>query len=191
MKLLSHILLLALFGPDVRDLEADDFAVRQAAEARLTRWADVCWPLLNRPFAHPERRRRARRVLAHVVPERCPPIALLSGRAQPEWHFAGDPEADTWATRQRIGDRPGIEWHLAYLLPDPHDPPALRGLIWLYHQRSRSEFTWKDWHSDADGRAATRLLVRDLLALGVPAPAIRTLVGWMRAREQALQGGAP
>ena len=54
---------LALFGTNVHQLGADEYAVRQAAEERLQRHAWLAAPLLRWPFQDPERRRRALRIV--------------------------------------------------------------------------------------------------------------------------------
>src|SRR4051794_5040898 len=117
--ILYLLFLHAAFAPSVCDLGADDFATRERAEARLTRWADVCWPLLDRPFGDPEVRRRAGRVVGRVMPGDCPPVAALSGWPLPEWYH---PVADGRPYPVAIGPCPGPGWRLAYLRPDPGAP---------------------------------------------------------------------
>lgn len=55
-----------------------------------------------------------------------------------------------------------------------------------YGERARTQSLWREWHADSDGREATRLLVRDLLTLGVPPAVTRKLVDFMRCREERL-----
>lgn len=178
MALYRLLLALACSGP-VADLGAGDFATRERAERLLSRHADLCWPVLPIDSPDPEVRRRARRVRALAVPGHYPPVALLSGRPLPEW---GIP----WGEFSAIGRRPGPGWVLAWLRPDARAP--LSCVVRWYGERARTQSEWRDWHSDADGREATRLLAGDLLALGVPAPLVRRLVESMRERELALAG---
>lgn len=171
------VILYLLFLPDLRALGAPEFAIRERAEARLSLHADLVYSLL--PVSSPdlEVRRRARRVRARAVPEALPPIALLSGCPLAEWH-----QPDSQAVC--IGTRPGPDWCLAWLRPAPHAP--LSWLVGWYHERARTQVFWRDWHSNQDGREATRLLVRDLAGLGVPPVLVRRLVAHLQAREQAL-----
>src|SRR4051794_28749655 len=111
MNSLYTVTLWVIFQPDVAALSADDYAAREAAEARLTRWVDLTWPLLDRNFDNAEQRRRARRVLERAVPRCYPPIAVLSGRPVAEWVRPG-------CSYSTIGRRPSPAWHLGYLQPD-------------------------------------------------------------------------
>lgn len=180
--MLTLLLAWALFSRDVDALAAPDFAVRQAAEARLSRWAWLTWRLCDRPFADLEQRRRARRIVEHALPRHHPPIAVLAGQPLPEW-VSADGE------RVQMGGRPGESWRLAWLCPDRRNP--LFVLVRRYGERTRSQSAWVDWQLDIDGREATRLLVRDLLRAGVPTPAVQGLLGWMRWREEGLAGWKP
>jgi hypothetical protein len=166
-----------VFQSDIAALGSASYAERQAAEARLSLWVDVAWPALNRPFSDCEQRRRARRVLASAIPQGVPPIALLAGNPTPEWQRAQ-------TCHSVIGTRPGPDWQLAWLRPDQRS--SLRWVVRYYGERSRTQSLYRDWHSDADGREATRLLVNDLLTLGVPPPVIRGLLNRMEQAEQRL-----
>jgi hypothetical protein len=172
-----QIALWLVFSPDVAALASDEYAVREAAEARLSRFADLTWPLLDRSFTDCEQRRRARRVVAQAIPQSYPPLALLSGSPLAEWQMPA-------TNCHSVGLCPGLGWHMAWVRPDPAAP--LGFLIHYYGERTRTQYTWRDWQSAADGREATRLLVRDLLNVGVPAPVVRELVGWMQRNEDRL-----
>jgi hypothetical protein len=163
---MRYLLLWLAFGADVRDLGADDFAVREAAEARLSRYADLAYPLLARRFEDLEQRRRAERVLAGVFPRTWRPIAMLSGRPLLEWARPGDHNAFS-----QSGLPPGDGWVLLWLQPDPFAP--LAPLVRHYHERARTQTKWRDWMSASDAREATRLLAHDLLSLGLHPAAVR------------------
>ena len=170
---MRYVFLWIAFGSDVQALSDNDFAVREAAEARLTRWGDLAWPVLDRHFADLERRRRARRILAQIVPQNTPPIALLSGNPLPEWILPDN--------TCRIGHSTEPCWRLTWLRPDKHAP--LIHIIRFYGERARTQWTWKDWQIDRDGREATRLLARDLTAVGVPPIFVRQLVDHMETKN--------
>jgi hypothetical protein len=171
------VVLWFVFHGDIAALGSNSYAERQAAEARLCQWVDVAWPALNRHFSDCEQRRRARRVMASAIPQSLPPIALLAGKATPEWQ-----RFDT--CHSVIGTRPGPDWRLAWLRPDQRS--SLAWVVRYYGERARTQSVYRDWHSDADGREATRLLVQDLLALGVPPPVIRSFLSRMEQAEQRL-----
>lgn len=167
-------LLLVVFTPDIDALASEDFDTREQAEAHLTYWGDLAYPLLQRNFTDLEKNRRARRIVGRTLPASYPPLSLLSGRPMLEW---GSFECKY----QTIGTRPGPEWSLVYTRPDPN--AYLAKLIHHYGERARTQYIWKDWHTDRDGREATRRLCKDLLALGVPPSALRGFTGWLEARE--------
>jgi hypothetical protein len=171
---LYHLLLWLAFAQDVRDLGAPDFALREAAEARLTRWADLAVPLLDRPFTDLEQRRRVRRIRAQVVPSGLRPLALCSGRPLSEW---ANPSAG-YSRVGIVGKRPGHGWFLSWVHPDPQAP--LARLIYCYGERTRTQAVWMDWHSASDSREASRLLAVDLCSLGVPPPLVRW---WLAENE--------
>lgn len=185
---LYKLILWLCFAPSLNALGGDSFREREDAEAVLTQFGDITWPLLQRvandPTTPAEPRRRARRALQAILrlDSRCPPLSLLSGRPLTEWAL---PEASYGV----IGARPGAEWRLAWMRPDPHAP--LAAVVRHYGDRARSQYTWRDWHSDADGREATRLLCTDLLRYGVPPALVRLLQERLYGAEQHCSRIAP
>lgn len=176
------MLLYLLFLPDLRALGAPEFAIRERAEARLSLYADLVYPLLPVNSSDLEVRRRARRVRALAVPEAMPPIALLAGRPTTEWWTRSeDPEG-----RIHIGTYPGEEWTLTWIRPDQYAPGLARVVMQCYGERARTQWMWRDWHSVPDGREATRLLVDDLVRVGVPPVLLRRMISHLRAKERAL-----
>lgn len=159
-----YLILLCAFGDSVRDLGAESFDQRMTAEARLTHWAHLTWPLLDGQHQDLEVRLRSRRVLAYAGVGCYRPIATLSGKPLLEW----------------VGPEGGVSygpcldprWQLAWLRPDQRAPLAL--LIYHYGERARTQHAWIDWHSIHDSQVATQLLERDLTILGLPPP----LVHW-------------
>jgi hypothetical protein len=173
------VILFFVFARDVADLKADDFQVRQCAEARLARWSSLSWRACDRRFDDLEQRRRARRVVRSEIPDTYPPIAVLTGRCIPEWRPC-DSDYDTY----RIGPRPNPGWMLSWLYPNKRSP--LFFIVRHYGERTRTQSAFPDWHLDADGREATRLLVRDMLAAGVPVTAVRAMIDRMATLEARL-----
>lgn len=171
-------LLWLAFHGDIADLGAEEFTVREAAEARLMRWSDLTWPLLTRRFDDCEQQRRARRIVARTLPTSFPPLSLLSGVPLREW-CQGEAFYGTITPC-----RPGPGWRLGWLRPDPAAP--LAPLIHRYGERARTQHAWRDWAQVADDREATRLLATDLLKCGVPPAGVRALCRWLEAKEEAL-----
>lgn len=155
-----RLLLVLCFSSDVRDLGADDFVVRETAEARLTSWSELSFHALDRPFRDPEVRRRAARVRAKVLPDHYPPLSVL-GAPLLEWSTVG-PDG----IRSCVSTCPGPGWELSWFRPDPSH--RLYPLVRFYGERARTQHTWRDWHSYHDSCEATRLLTRDLVYAGVP-----------------------
>jgi hypothetical protein len=195
MLLVYKLILSLTFSSDIAALSADDFADREAAEARLGCRIDLTWPLLDRRFRCPERDRRARRIMSRVLPSSPPPLAVLSGKPLCEWETSVS--ASPGYYRRQVGGYPGPEWHLAWIKPSwygqhgihqARDPVSF--LVWLYGERARTQWVWTDWQSTSDSREGTRLLCHDLLHLGVPPCILRRLLDWMADREEALYSGA-
>ena len=180
----TYLLLWCLFRGDVDALAADEFATREAAEAHLCQWSDLAYPLLQRDFTDREQRRRARRIVASAVPAHLPPLTLLSGHPIPEWWKLADEGWDGPHWRVQMGPCPGRGWMLAYLRHDARGMWA--GVSRRYCERARSQTIWRDWDLLADSREATRLLVRDLIACGVPPVVVRAFCRWLEAKEVAL-----
>jgi hypothetical protein len=173
--MLKLLVLAAVFGQDVQNLGADNFDTRERAEARLTYWGDLTCPLLaGRRFSDPEVSRRARRVVERTLPQDHAHLTFLSGKPLTEWSLSENIYGP-------IGCRPGDDYRLSWTRPDPQS--YLAPLIWAYGERARTQSAWKDWHSNADGRSATRLLLNDLYALGVPPCLLRHLNDHMNRRE--------
>jgi hypothetical protein len=81
-----HLIILCCFQADVDRLRHPDFAVRQAAEERLTVWRDLTWPLLDRPFSDVEQRRRARRIVQATFGSNPAPLPFLAQHCYLEWY---------------------------------------------------------------------------------------------------------
>jgi hypothetical protein len=169
-------LLMVLFGADVKNLGADEYATREAAEARLTYWCDVCWPLLDKSFSDPEVRRRAQRIKNHIMPLNYSPISFISGSPLIEWQ---------WNHAISVGVRPKDGcWYMSYTKPD--SSAFLFSIIKYYGEKARTQYTWKEWHADADGREATRLLTQDMLRVGMPPVLVRCFTDWLNKKEKLL-----
>lgn len=179
---LTRSLLARVFAHDLRALGDDDFDARERAEAKLTHLGGLVYHVLPVDSRDLEVRRRARRIQGRVIPDVCPPIALLAGTPLPEWGRA-DSEAIALGARPR-----GEGWYLTWLRPDVNAPWLGRRLINHYGERARSQNLWKDWQSDSDGRIATRMLVEDLLRVGLPPEVIRRGLEVLREREERLVG---
>lgn len=174
---LYKLLILVVFGPAVKDLGSDDYRTREAAEARLSSWASFCCPLLDKDFKDIEQRRRARRILEGIIPDNPPPIGLLSGKPLLEW-------CKPVCAYGSIGSRPSLEYMLTWARPDTTARFFL--IVHYYGERARTQWLWKDWQLDSDGRQATRLLCRDMRLIGIPPSGIRLLLDYLRHREEAM-----
>ncbi len=177
-----RLLILLAFGPSVHNLGSDDYQTREAAEARLSRHVYLCWPLLDSCYNNPqtdlETRTRIRRIIRKVIPNNPPPISLLSGNPMPEWYYLDS----SYVTISYI--RPGIQWRLGYMRPDTSAP--LHSVIHHYGEKARTQYQWKDWHIDSDGRRATQLFCKDLLRFGIPPCLVSRLIDYLRAKEDRL-----
>jgi len=176
---MGELILWLAFSGAVRDLGADDYETREQAQNWLERHDWLAWRLCERQFDCPEQRRRARRVVERYLrctDEPLPVLVALCREPVREWQ-----RGQSYCRRPPPGGR---GWVFAWC--HPGQGGCLAGLAHCYLRRVRSTtHPWPGWYSVADAQAATALLVRDLLRLGVPAPAVRGLLGWMRAREAA------
>lgn len=169
------LLLWIVFAGDIRALGSHDYYEREAAEARLTKWCALAYPLLDRKFDDLEVARRVQRIRYQGIPVHLPPIGVLAGKPTFEW---------AKGTVSYIGPRPeGADWQLMWIKPDVQKSQPLRYVIVHYGERARTQFRWADWQSDEDSREAMRLLVCDLTKAGVPTPFIRILLDYVRQRE--------
>lgn len=160
---LYYLLIWCAFGASVRDLGADSFDARQAAEARLSRWYWLASPLLSGAHRDLEVRKRIGRITTWPPA----PLATLSGVPLLEW---ARPDCDIHQIGI-AGECPGTSWVLTWVRPDRQAP--LAGLIRHYHERARRQRLWADWYTATESRHASRLLAHDLYRLGLPAPLVR------------------
>jgi hypothetical protein len=163
---MSEITLWLLMLLDLHALGADEFGVREHAQARLQArgYRAALLVRLAGPFRDPERARRARRVRAACqAPRRpwreLPALDLIS----------------PWCWREPEGF-----WNVA----DDHWPACL---AWRY---------WRPFSGAChlslldQERLATHALLCDLLEAGWPPCACEALLAWMRLVEWC-KGGAP
>lgn len=178
---MSTLLLWLCFGADVRDLAHDDWARREAAEARLTRNSYLTWRLCDRPFRDPERRARARRVAeGYLHMGGLPPLPALLG---PPWYMAlWYDEGGTWfADYGGLALSAHAQGRELFCWSGPSEG-ALAPLVRLYLRRAGAEQLDSPAHVSGYYRAsacrdATALLARDLLRLGLPRPLVRWALG--------------
>jgi hypothetical protein len=164
----TYLLSIALFGGDVHRLGADEFAVREAAEARLSRHAWLAAPLCRWPYRDPERRRRAQRVVRRYEGWVNPPGGVWPciGALTREISVQDDDEGRPWIqpTFERFYRQPcGLGEMLAR----------------IYAERAANFGSL----ASVRARAATRLLIEDLARVGVPVAAQQRLVDWMAGSE--------
>jgi hypothetical protein len=164
----AYLVGLALFGGDLERLGADEFAVREAAETRLSRHAWLAAPLCRWPFQDPERRRRAQRV-----------VRRYEGRVNPPggvWPCIGALTRETYLHETREG-RLWIQPYCELTRLPPRDPGT--ALACIYGRRAHRT----DVPRSEQAREATRLFIADLARLGLPVSWQQRLVDWMARRE--------
>lgn len=176
------LLLSLFFASDVQDLGSDSFAAREGAEARLRAHSWLAWRACDRPFADPEQRRRAARVVEHGLgagPWAPLSLALTPQEAVREYwsHLERDGYLETRFCRCQ-DQEPGPDYSLAWILASQRGGPR----AWIarhYLERARTQHVWKDWYTIPEQRTASRLLARDLEILGAP----RELTRWLLAER--------
>lgn len=167
-----RLLVLLLFSGDVRDLGAPGHAVREAAEARLRRWAWLALPAFDREFRDPERRRRARRLADAETgfPGDDPPPVLAAavpwvGPGATHWPYL---DGDQGRTLTHVV----CPWWLVRAAPDRAKGFVSEGVVhacWL--------------------REATAGCYRWLRRAGLPPRLLDRAVGVMRGRERSWHPG--
>jgi hypothetical protein len=163
----AYLLGIVFFGGDVSRLGADDFQVREDAEARLQHHAWLSAPLCRWPFQDPERRRRAQRI-----------VRRYEGRVNPPggvWPCIGALTRELY-----LHDDEGGHWIQPYC-DVCHMPARDLGAVLarIYTRRAYRTDTAPSMHA----RQATRLLIGDLGRLGLSVSLQQRLVDWM-AREE-------
>lgn len=164
----------AFFSADVDSLRSPHYVVREAAEARLTKYSYVTWPLCDKPFTDVEQARRAKRVcdaqlklvntrsLPHVFQSSPPWWSLYFDDLGVPYEFTGGWYSDidgcyeSWLTGEfnvlAFGMRPHWFYSLAAnYLGEPHITQCGRH-VWSIGQ----------------SKDATAAMGRDLLRLGLP-----------------------
>lgn len=173
MKLL---ILLAFFSSDIQALGSDDYLTRERAEARLTRFGDLVYPLLEINYKDAERNRRTKRIAATVIPTSYPPIALLGTSYTLEWGTPNDYAG-------YISPRREDESHFIMWIRPTSSVGWRSFLVQHYGEKARTQYCWKEWHSTSDSCHATNIMVRDLKMLGVPAFLIRKFIYYLNHKE--------
>lgn len=187
---MPHLVLVLMFGSDVEALSSPDYLVREKAEARLTYYGDLTWPLLEGHQKDLEASRRARRVLERVWGNYHPPIAVIIPDVLPEWGY--------WIEGRfcrSIGTKYYKDSYLTYLhtitISSESHKVTYRGglpgcLANYYGEKCRTQYEWRDWQSSVDSREATRLFCSDLKRFGVPPCLVRSFLRHLEARERVL-----
>jgi hypothetical protein len=160
-----ELLLCLIFTPDIQALGSDDFVTRERAQRRLdhysllSRWACRC----GCRSQDLEIRRRSCQILRHTL-DGAQRWGILSERFGPisyEWHRNRPLPDKTWFVITH-SPLPPKDCYLAWVYRSNH--PVAR---W-YLERARTGYAWQDWLTPLEQREASRLLARDLEALGVP-----------------------
>jgi hypothetical protein len=175
--------LLTFFQPDVDRLTHSEFAVREAAEARLACWSDLAWPLLEQPGRDPEQRRRLRRLREHAWGRGEPPLTMLVPTENNEWYTP-----ENTATYGRRCPDPSYWLAYRHVNPFSHSRQVTdilrRRLVVTYCLRCKRDWTFHEWHTNTEASDATELLIHDLRRVGAPPVLVRCLRFYLHEQNE-------